>query len=254
MEEQQKTIEEERKRKADEELNEKAMRIEQAKALYNSCIEAGSDPKRCAEMVAGLMPTPATMGAPPATSITELVTALKALDDLRGSDKGLAELKQGFDSLAAEIRKGNTSQQPLDPVAFAKQQAEVVAAWHKVLQELTPSAVAASTGDPLDVVQERNRHDEAMEGLKTEKEYKEKLGDTLADLPERVGRGLGGQIMEGEGSKGGGSGGRGGGGGGLDIIDCECGRKIRVAPGADSVTCECGIIYNKTGTVETRQE
>lgn len=239
---------EEERRKAEEELKTKTERIEQAKALYTSCIEAGGDPKRCADMVAGLIPSPTTAAAPPATSITELVTALKALDDLRGSDRGLGELKQSFEKLAEEIRRGNTTdRQPLDPIAFAKQQAGAVAAWHKAIQELTPPPVT-STGEPLEVVQERHRHEEKMEEVKADKAYKEKLGETMANLPESIGRGLGRQIIEGEESKG-------GGGGGLDSIVCECGNKIHITPGADRVTCgKCGTIYSRTGEVETKQE
>ncbi len=67
-------------------------------------------------MVAGLMPSPTTMIAPPPTSVTDLGDALKKLDDLRGSDKGLVELKANFDRLADEFW-GNTNRQPLDPVA-----------------------------------------------------------------------------------------------------------------------------------------
>ena len=112
----------------EQELKDKTERIEQAKALYVSCIEAGGDPTRCAQMVAGLIPSQAGMAAPQATSITDLVNALKTLDELRGSDKGVAELRQGFDNLAKEIRDGNANRQPLDPVSFAKQQAEQIRA------------------------------------------------------------------------------------------------------------------------------
>jgi len=250
MEGQGRLTEEEQEQKAAEELNVKLARLEQAKAIYIACIDAGGTPATCAQMVAGIIPTPQapTATAPPATSITELVSALKALDDLRGSDKGLTELKASFDNLAQAVKQGNTSQ-PLDPISFAKQQAEAVVAWQKALQELTPPSVTSTTGEPLENVRERNRHEERMKEVESESDYKKKLGETVAEIPERIGRGLGGQILEGRGEDSGG-----GGGGGLESIACECGQKIYITPetGPQVVCPKCDSIFTRKG--ETKAE
>lgn len=242
---------EEKKLKAAKELEETAKRVELQKALYATCIESGGDPTTCAQVVAGIIPTPTatTMVSPQPTSITELVTALKALDDLRGSDRGLTDLKQSFDKLADEIKRGG-DRQPLDPVAFAKQQAEQIKATYDAMVTIgiikEPVATTAE-GKPLEVVQEENRHAEKMEELKTEKFYKEQLGATLAELPEKIGRGLGGQIIERGESKSGSS---------LEFITCQeegCGAKIFITPETGNrVECpKCGTSYTRRETAET---
>jgi len=246
--------EEEEKRKAEEELRKKAERIEQAKALYSSCIEAGGDPKQCAEMVAGLIPSqPVTPAAPPATSIKELVEALKTLDELRGSDKTLTELKASFDKLAEELKQGPPREHPLDPITFAKQQAEQTRVYYETLKSIGAIKEPETTsptyqGEPLEVIQEKHRHEEKLEELKTERVYKEKLGEVISDLPERVGRGIAGQITEEEEEHS---------GGGLEYIMCTeegCGTKIYITPETKAtVTCpKCGSVYSRKGTVETK--
>ena len=236
--------------KRERELKEAAKRVDLQKSLYSTCIECGGDPTTCAQVVAGIIPShsPTTMVAPQPTSVTELIHALTELDQLRGSDKGMVELKLSFDKLAEEIRRGGTNQQPLDPVTFAKQQAEAVSAWHKAIQEITPTPSVTATGESLEVVQEKNRHEEKMGEVQAERDYKTSVADTLATLPERIGRGLGGQILEREAA----SIHRGGDGDAFDTIDCECGNKIHIAPGADSATCgDCKTTYTRKGTVET---
>lgn len=107
-------------------------------------------------------------------------------------------------------------------------------------------------GESIESVREKHHHEEKMKELETEKSYKDKLGETLSDLPEKVGRGLGSQILEAE--EGGGS----SSGGGLNYFICEeegCGAKIPVPPNMGKATCpKCGAIYFPTGTVETKQE
>lgn len=236
--------------KAAEELKAKTERIDQAKALYNSCIEAGGEPKQCAEMVAGLMPTPTTAGAPPATSITELVSALKALDELRGERGG--ELKEVLEKLAAKVEAvGNRP--PADPVAMAQQQAQAIKSTYDALTTLgiiKEPVVTTSDGKSLEVVKEEHRHDEKMEEIHADREYKKDLTEIASEIPERVGRGIGGQFSEEEGSSG-------GGGGELEYITCQeegCGAKIYITPTTGSqVTCpKCSTVYSRKGTVETK--
>lgn len=105
-------------------------------------------------------------------------------------------------------------------------------------------------GASLEVTKENHRHQEKIEEIQTDRAYKEKLGEVISELPERIGRGLAGQIMEGEETEGG--------KGSLDYIICSeegCGTKIPITSGASQATCpKCGTIYSATGSVETKQE
>ncbi len=229
-------------------LRERAEVIEQAKALYCSCIDAGGDPKRCADMVAGLIPTQPGASSPQATSITELVGALKTLDDLRGPNAGMEALKLSFDSLAAEIRQGRGNvNQPLDPVAFAKQQAEALKEWKKVIDEINPSP--AGTGEPLEVVKEKNRHDEQMETIRDEREYKESITEIASSIPERIGKGMARRHEKGSSSDS---------GDGLPYISCTekgCGTKIYYTPESQKITCpKCQTVYDREEKSEEKSE
>ena len=44
-------------------------------------------------------------------------------------------------------------------------------------------------GEPLDVVRERNRHAEKMETIKTERDFKQKLGEAVEEIPVNLGKG-----------------------------------------------------------------
>jgi len=234
-------------RTAEDVLKEKAEVIEQAKALYCSCIDAGGDPKRCADMVAGLIPTQPGASSPPVTSITELIHALTELDALRGSNTVLGELKTSFDNLANEIRQGGgKGNQPLDPVAFAKQQAEALVEWKKAIDQITPPP--SGTGDSLEVVKEQNRHDEKMEEIKDEKEYKESITEIAAEIPERIGKGIASRVEKEKGSDD---------GGGLDHMLCTekgCGTKIFYTPESKTITCpKCSMVYEREEKSEGEQ-
>lgn len=244
------------KQEAEKKLKEE--RIEQAKALYNSCVEAGGEPKQCAEMVAGLIPTSApSVSAPPATSITDLVHALKELDSLRGTDKGVAELKTSFDQLANEIKRGNQNQKPLDPITFAKQQAEQTRAYYDTLKALGIIKEGESStyqGEPLEVIKEKHHHEERMNELSADREYKQSMADIAGSIPERVGHGMASQFTEGEKEPSGSSSGS-----ELEYLTCQeegCGFRIPVPPNASSqITCpKCGSIYTRKQASEESQE
>ncbi|GAI50484.1 unnamed protein product, partial [marine sediment metagenome] len=135
-----------------------------------------------------------------------LVHALKELDELRGSDKGLAELKQSFDNLAEAV-KGNTNQQPMDPITFAKQQAEQTKEYYETLKALgmvrerEPESPTYQ-GEPLEVVKEKHRHEEKMGELKADSDHKEKLAGIADDFSERIGYGIATDIRHGRGGQG----------------------------------------------------
>jgi DNA-directed RNA polymerase subunit M/transcription elongation factor TFIIS len=49
----------------------------------------------------------------------------------------------------------------------------------------------------IEMVKEENRHAEEIERLKTDKEHKNSIANTLASIPEKIGRGLAGEIAGG---------------------------------------------------------
>ncbi len=255
----------EEKRKADEELREKAERIAQAKALYTSCIEAGGDPKRCAEMVAGLIPSPqAAMMAPPATSITELVQALKALDDLRGSggktDSFTQDLaKRYLDNIDAQLKgpdKGSTQEvQTLrgeitslrNEVRTMSDPVQIIGRAKALTDGLRSAGLIPESSigsEPLEVVRERNRNAERMAEITVEGDYKTKITEIAGDAFESIGRGLASQVMEGGAEDAGSEGSQ------LKYFICPekgCGTKIPITPETQQITCpKCKYIYQRT--------
>lgn len=46
-----------------------------------------------------------------------------------------------------------------------------------------------ATGQSIEVVKEQNRHDEKMEELKTDRDFKEKLGEVVEEIPVNLGKG-----------------------------------------------------------------
>ena len=131
------------------------------------------------------------------------------------------------------LRVGTNEQAPLkEQVAEAK----------ALLGDLGLSI--GTSGESLEVIREKHQHDEKMEGLKTDKDYKERLTTIASSLPERIGRGMASQIGEGEGGSSGGS---------LETILCECGFRIPVTPETgEQITCpKCGSIFTKKGEIKT---
>jgi len=102
---------------------------------------------------------------------------------------------------------------------------------------------SAGGGGSLEELKEAHRHAEKMEEIKAEVEYKQTVGKTLADIPERIGRGIASQVA-GEGEESGGS------SSSLTYYTCTeegCGTKIPVPPEATSIKCpKCGMVYERT--------
>ena len=64
-----------------------------------------------------------------------------------------------------------------------------------------PPPPPASEGKPIEVVREENRHAEEMAKLTNDKEYKTSIADTLASIPEKIGKGLAARAAEQEGEE-----------------------------------------------------
>lgn len=237
--------------KKKEEAEKRQLLMGQAKAL----IEQGMNPEQVGRLLLAL---PGTSGVPAATQVTqgmtlsdvkdimEMVTGNRETSELRSM---IASLGKQVDELVKGGRANGKPAQPIDPVTFAIQQADAVTAWSKALQEITPKSVQpAATGEPLEIVKEKNRHNEKMEEIKTDKDYKERITDIAAEIPERIGHGIGGQFVE-RGEDVGDS------GGGLESITCGedgCGTTIYITPetGPQVICPKCKAIYQRGNTVQ----
>lgn len=234
-------------RKKEEEARRQQL-LTSAKAL----IESGMEPSQVGQMLLGLTPTgtaPAAaqgMGVDDVLKIVNLVVGKKETDELKTL---IAHLSKTVDDLAkggggkAEIAK------PPTPMEYAKQQVDYIDALKKLglIPEKPP--VVTDTGESLEVVKERHRHDEKMDEIKADRAYKQDLTNIATEIPERIGRGIAGELATGEGE---------GGGGGLETLECtDCHFKIPITPETgDKVTCpKCEAVYSrKKETVETKQE
>ncbi|GAI77868.1 unnamed protein product, partial [marine sediment metagenome] len=153
----------------------KQVLMEQARAL----IENGMEPRQVGQMLMGLTVTPATAGSPPTQGmgfddvmkIVTLVVGKRETDELKGIiaslDKKVSELSKGGGG-------GATAYKPLSPMDYAKQQVEYINAL-KELGLITQTVARTETGEPLDVVREKNRHTEKIEEMKADREYKQDI-------------------------------------------------------------------------------
>ncbi|GAI77681.1 unnamed protein product, partial [marine sediment metagenome] len=125
---------------------------------------------------------------------------------------------------------------PLSPMEYAKQQVEYIEAL-KALGLIKEPVVTGPSGEPLEVVKEKNRHAEKMQEIRDEGDYKRSLADTVADLPERLGRGIAGQFTEEAEGRGGSS------GSSLEYITCDdCKIRFPIPPNAgNQVVCRTSI-------------
>jgi len=240
---------EEKEKKKQEEAEQREKLMDSARAL----IDSGLDPKQVGQMLLGLTPT-STGGFPPAVQgmgfdeVMKMVTFIvgkKETDELKGI---IASLDKRLDDLAKGGGAGGKIEtpRPLSPMEYAKQQVEYINAL-KELGLIKEPVITGPSGEPLDIVKERNRHEERMEEVRGETDYKKTLGQTITEIPERIGRGIAGRISEEE------EGGGGSHSSSLEYITCEgCGTRFPIPPNAGSqIECpKCQSVYTKKGTAE----
>lgn len=222
-------------------------------------LERGVDPKIVGQYIMGSNPiTPISIlpggggGAPQGLTISDV----KDIMGMATEGKGTSELKETLEKLTAKIESLGSAK-PLDPLSLARQQAESIRATYTALQEMgiiKEPAVVTEKGEALEVVRERNRHEERMEGIKADREYKRSITDIAATIPESMGKGLAGQFGE-EGAPGGGNSGS----GELDYFQCVeegCGFRIPIPPNAGrQITCpKCGTVYKRETASEAKEE
>lgn len=243
--------EKEKKRQEEAEQREKLM------ASATALISSGIDPKQVGQMLLGLQPTPSVAGYPAAQGmgfeevlkIVTLIVGKRETDEIKGLmtslDKRIDELAKGGGAVKVEAQRIPT------PMEYAQQQVMYINALKELGLIKEPVATGPS-GEPLEIVKERNRHEEKMEEVKGERDYKHSLSDTIANLPERIGHGIAGQFSE---ESGGGSGDVHSSGSSLEYITCTeegCGNKFPIPPNAGKeLECpKCGAIYAQGPTNE----
>lgn len=243
-------MDDEEKRKKEEGEERKR---EKLMSSARSLIDSGMEPSQVGQMLLGLTPTnqPSVvtqgMSFKDVTEIINLVTEKKEVSELRSL---IASLDKKIDEFARG-GGGKTSKEPearyTDPVTYARQMADANKAYYEALKDIgmiRESGTVTATGEPLEIVKERNRHDERLEELRAEREYKKEMTEIASGIPESVGRGIGGQIR---GEPGGNSGSSGLG----HIICSDCGTRILTPPETTEVKCpKCNAIYSRKESKE----
>lgn len=241
----------------DKKKEEEEARKQQLMAQATALIEHGMEPEQVGRFLLGL---PSMSGG--AAQVTQGMTLkdVKEIIDMTTEKKEASELRSMISSLDKKIEElvknppHRDKPEPTDPVIFATQQAETLRIYHKTLDSLgmiPKPEPKTSDGRSLEVVKEEHRHDEKMEEIKADKEYKQNITEIATDIPERIGRGIAGQIKEEGGSSGGGR--------ELESIICSgegCGTRIFITPetGPQVICPKCSAIYQRKGTVETEVE
>lgn len=213
----------------------------------------GVDPKIVGQYILGSTPvTPITVAGGAAAPQGLTIKDVKEIMDMATGNKGEGELKGVLEKLTARV-EAIGSRQPPDPIALAQQQAQAIGATYEALKTLGIIKEPVATtheGEPLEVVKERNRHEERLEEVRADRAYKQEITEIASGTFERIGRGAAHEILSGreeEGSSGGGE---------LEYLICECGQKIPIMPETGpQVTCpKCGTIYTRKQTTEGKTE
>ena len=249
------TVDEEKKKEDEEKL---AKQREQLTNSARALLDSGMEPKQVGQMLLGLpsaggavtMPAQG-MGFEEVMKLVTFVVGKREADELKGI---IASLDKKIEELSKNPPRREETRQ-LDPMTFAKQQAETLKIYHSTLDDLgmiPKQGPVTSSGEPIEIVKEKNRHAEKMEEIKADKEYKTNITEIAAEIPERIGRGIAGQLSESEEEEeehhSNGS--------GLEHIICateDCETKIYITPQTGSqVECpKCGAIYQRKSRVET---
>jgi len=221
-------------------------------------LSQGVDPKIVGQILlsstANVGPNPLIVspsgGGQQGMTMADVLAILDRLEARKGDGNGeitritaaLDKLTERVERITEDDRAGRyRSVEPIDPATNVKQQVELFKSMGEAMEQFGYVKVSnQSAGENIESLKEKNRHDEELERLKTEREYKEKIGNTLAELPERIGKGISSQLMgvEEEANTG-----------GLPTYPCTCGHKIVIPPGApETLTCgKCGAVYSKGG-------
>ena len=146
-------------------------------------------------------------------------------------------LTDEFKALRAEMALGNKPQSAVDRL---KEITSTVNALVEAGLVRRPSETTVVTGTTIEETREKYRHEEKMAELTTDKWYKEKMADTVAKIPESIGKGIASYFVEGEDAAGGKD--------ELESLVCDtCKTRIYITPETgERVKCpnpKCGQVY-----------
>jgi len=231
-----------------EQVNERAKVKQEIVANSLVLLEKGVDPSVVAQYIMGSgapqVPINLGGGGQQGITITDVMSLMDHMDKSRGGSSELDRILERLTSKveAIENRGGNNKAEPA--THYLIQDGEVKE-FHGNAPIVIQPRPAASTvgGDPLDVVQEKNRHEEKMEDIRGTKEYHNKITEIAGDAFENIGRGLASQVMEDAEAGNGGEGAK------LEYFVCpeeDCGTRIPVTSETQQITCpKCHGIYSR---------
>ena len=169
-------------------------------------------------------------------------TDLLTFADRMNQNKPNSELAEILKTMREEIKALRPAAPPVppDPISQVEQTLNLVQKFKDV--GLIPEATPQASGDSLEVVKERNRHEERKIELTTEKDYKMGMVDAVGNLAEDIGAGAGSQVLQRKEMP------REKTGGVLETFECkDCHATIYVTPETgDKVKCaKCGMVYER---------
>ena len=228
-----------------------------AKAL----IDAGMDPADVGRMLLNMPPAVNTrqVDAQPTqggnyvkdvVSIVDLVVGKREDADIKALLVNMNKRLESIESGKTKLRRrddddddGDGRSRRYDPISQMKQQAEAVKMWQETLEGMGLSQKPGSAAsESIEMVKEKNRHEEQLLAVKSHAEYEAKLGETVASIPEKVGQGIGRLFLDGDDEEEPAA--KGSNAPLMQHVKCECGQSITVPPGIKQFTCpKCGSKY-----------
>lgn len=151
-------------------------------------LEKGVDPKVVGDYLTGSRTTtpialPGMGGTQQGLTIADLTSIINLINQNKPDD-GVVELLK---TMKEEIKQALKPTSSLDPLQQIEQSVSLV----KRLKDvgIFSSPTPTVSGESLEVVKERNRHDEKMEEISTDRDYKEKLVAVVEEIPVSLGKG-----------------------------------------------------------------
>lgn len=185
-------------------------------------------------------------------SFTDMKELFKMGQESNRTDATLVGILNKLSEKIESVEKLATARPPAQPekrVAYVIEDGEIreVPFDRPILLKAPP---AADTGESIEMLKEKNRHEEEKAKIELESNYKKSVAETLASIPEKIGRGLASQALgEEDGTAGALPGGAAAQTIELEKIQCpdeKCGKEFTITKGALKVTCpHCGGIYTR---------
>jgi len=227
-------------------INARKQVIDAAKGM----LEYGVDPAVVGQMMLGLPPVGNSglaammpMSTKGGTTVDDVVKIVNLVTDRKGGGGGvdveklLEQMDKRFEQVIKAISSSST-----DPVAYAKRQGQAFAAYMEAFDSL--SSMRGGNNKPdISEIKEKNRHEERMQELTTEKEHRGKLIGLAESIPKKIGEGVAERYLSGSSGVTDDD--------GIQKFKCtDCGKDILVPnANADSITCaSCGAIFKRGET------